>query len=168
MTTRLLPSRWTTLGDLRMSAQPTASDGRSLTMCPLLRICGCRYGGSGWTTARIGHKAATRSARPSGRSPRAILRSCRRSTRNAWTAWIPGRTLGRGPGPWSARPRARRHDGPGRPGLGPAPRRHLTANSVVIWQPGEWVKYGSNTGEGLKTESCLPGAWGHLLSRLSA
>jgi hypothetical protein len=32
-------------------------------------------------------------------------------------------------------------------------RENLTATSVVIWEPGDWVEYGSNTGEGLKTES---------------
>jgi hypothetical protein len=32
-------------------------------------------------------------------------------------------------------------------------RENLTATSVVVWEPGEWVEYGSNAGEGCKTES---------------
>jgi hypothetical protein len=32
-------------------------------------------------------------------------------------------------------------------------RKNLTAKSVVIWEPGEWVEHGSITGEGYKTES---------------
>jgi len=32
-------------------------------------------------------------------------------------------------------------------------RKNLIAPSVVTWEPGEWVEYGSNTGEGCKTES---------------
>jgi hypothetical protein len=30
-------------------------------------------------------------------------------------------------------------------------QENLTGTSVVIWEPGEWVELGSNTGEGLKT-----------------
>jgi hypothetical protein len=32
-------------------------------------------------------------------------------------------------------------------------REDVTATSVVIWEPGEWVEYGSNAGEGWKSES---------------
>jgi hypothetical protein len=32
-------------------------------------------------------------------------------------------------------------------------RENLDATSVVIWEPGDWVEYGSGTGAGLKTES---------------
>jgi hypothetical protein len=32
-------------------------------------------------------------------------------------------------------------------------REGLTATSVVIWEPGEWVEYGSNAGEGFESES---------------
>jgi hypothetical protein len=32
-------------------------------------------------------------------------------------------------------------------------RENLTATSVVTWASGEWVEYGTNAGEGLKTES---------------
>ena len=31
-------------------------------------------------------------------------------------------------------------------------RENLTATSVVIWDQGDWVEYGSTTGEGCKTE----------------
>lgn len=32
-------------------------------------------------------------------------------------------------------------------------REDLTAKSVVIWEPGEWVEYGGEGGEGRKIES---------------
>jgi hypothetical protein len=32
-------------------------------------------------------------------------------------------------------------------------RENLTAKSVVIWEPGDWVEHGSDPGEGYKTES---------------
>lgn len=32
-------------------------------------------------------------------------------------------------------------------------RENLIAKSVVIWEPGDWVEYGFNTGEGYKAES---------------
>lgn len=32
-------------------------------------------------------------------------------------------------------------------------RENLTAKSVVIWEPGEWVEYGGEGGEGHKIES---------------
>jgi hypothetical protein len=32
-------------------------------------------------------------------------------------------------------------------------REDLTATSVVIWEPGEWVEYGSNAGQGFESES---------------
>jgi hypothetical protein len=32
-------------------------------------------------------------------------------------------------------------------------REELTAESVVIWEPGEWVVHGTLTGEACKTES---------------
>jgi hypothetical protein len=32
-------------------------------------------------------------------------------------------------------------------------RENLTATSVVTWEPGEWVEYGADAGEGWKTES---------------
>ena len=36
-------------------------------------------------------------------------------------------------------------------------RKNLTAASVVIWEPGEWVEYGSYGGEGCHTESSRAG-----------
>jgi hypothetical protein len=44
-------------------------------------------------------------------------------------------------------------EGPGWVLLHDGTRENLTATSVVIWEPGDWVEYGSNAGEGLKTES---------------
>ena len=32
-------------------------------------------------------------------------------------------------------------------------RENLTAESVVIWEPGDWVEYGSDSGEGFKADS---------------
>jgi hypothetical protein len=32
-------------------------------------------------------------------------------------------------------------------------REDLTPRSVVIWEPGEWVEYGGDGGEGYKIES---------------
>jgi hypothetical protein len=32
-------------------------------------------------------------------------------------------------------------------------RENLGAKSVVIWEPGDWVEYGFNTGEGFKAQS---------------
>jgi hypothetical protein len=32
-------------------------------------------------------------------------------------------------------------------------RENLTAKSVVIWEPGEWVEYGGEGGEGHRIES---------------
>jgi len=32
-------------------------------------------------------------------------------------------------------------------------REDLTAQSVVIWEPGEWVEYGGESAEGYKIES---------------
>jgi len=32
-------------------------------------------------------------------------------------------------------------------------RENLIAKSVVIWESGDWVEYGFNTGEGYKAES---------------
>jgi hypothetical protein len=32
-------------------------------------------------------------------------------------------------------------------------RRHLSAQSVVIWEPGDWVEYGHDAGEGFGADS---------------
>ena len=34
-------------------------------------------------------------------------------------------------------------------------REDLTAQSVVIWEPGEWVEYGGESAQGYKIESYL-------------
>jgi hypothetical protein len=37
-------------------------------------------------------------------------------------------------------------------------REDLAGKSVVIWEPGEWVEYGGEGGEGYKIESDWPAA----------